>query len=101
MNAADAITEVGLSRSMCYGSCPVYSVTLHRSGEASFEGEHFVDLLGAHIARIDPVSFGALAEAAIKLNFQSFARHYAVGHTDAPTTTTWIVSGGTRREVED
>ena len=99
--AADAVTEIGLSRSMCYGSCPVYSVSLRRSGEARFEGEHFVDLLGTHIAQIEPGDFEVLALAVAHLGFDALAPDYTVAITCQPTTTTWLVRGDVRQEVSD
>jgi hypothetical protein len=99
--AADAVTEIGLSRSMCYGSCPVYNVSLRRSGEARFEGEHFVDLLGTHIARIEPGDFEVLALAVAHLGFDALAPDYTVAITCQPTATTWLVRGDVRRQVGD
>lgn len=99
--ASLAITEIGLRRGMCYGPCPVYFVTLRRSGDASYEGEYFVDLMGKHRARIGDAAFTDLALAAAYLSLESLASNYAVGHTNAATSTTWIVSNGKRQAVED
>jgi hypothetical protein len=99
--SADEIAEIGLKRDMCYGPCPVYSVTLSRTGDARFVGEHFVDLIGEHQAHIDASAFAELASAVVQLGFDSFARNYAIPVTDNATTTTWIVRNGQRLEVED
>lgn len=98
---ADGITAIGLRRGMCYGPCPVYTVTLRRSGDARFEGEHFVDLMGKHRARIDRAAFADLARAIAYVGFESLDPKYAVEWTGAATTTTWIVRNGERHEVED
>lgn len=86
---------------MCYAPCPVYEVTLNRSGEARFVGEYFVDMLGEYEAQISTAAFDDLAAAALNIGFATMARHYAVDYTDASTTTTWIVRNGRRRTVED
>lgn len=99
--AATEITEIGLSRGMCYGTCPVYSVRLFSDGRAEFTGEHFVDLLGDHRAHIDVADFELVALAIAHLRFGNLRRTYAVDYTDAETTTTWIVQRGRRRTVED
>lgn len=99
--AATEITEIGLSRGMCYGPCPVYSVRFFSDGRAEFTGEHFVDLLGEHRAHIDHADFKLLALAVAHLRFGNLRRNYAVDHTDADTMTTWIVRRGRRRTVED
>lgn len=99
--AAAKLTEIGLARSMCYGPCPVYSVTLRRGSRATFVGEHFVDLMGEHAASFDADGFETLALAVAHLRFGNLRRHYEVDYTDAPTTTTWVIRSGRRRTVED
>jgi hypothetical protein len=101
IGAAAAITEVGLARDMCYGPCPVYSVSLHRDGRAVFMGEHFVDMLGEYRARVEPAAFETLALAVAHLRFGNLRRQYAVDYTDAQTTTTWVVRSGRRKTVQD
>lgn len=56
--AAHEITEIGLARDMCYGPSPVYLLRLRRSGDARFEGDHFVDLMGKHRARVSRDALG-------------------------------------------
>ena len=86
---------------MCYGSCPVYSVTLQRAGDAIYEGENFVDLVGPFASRIDQAAFADLALAFAFLEFAALNSTYAVDHTDAATTSIWTVSEGVRKQVDD
>ena len=62
ITTAGEISEIGLARSMCYGMCPVYDLTLTRSGDARFDGQYFVSLMGLHTAsrspRSSPTSLG-------------------------------------------
>lgn len=92
ITAALAIMEIGLSRGMCYGPCPVYVVRLYRSGRAGFLGEHFVDLMGPHEAEIAPEDMDTLALAVTSLGFDHLEPNYATGWTDASTTRTWIAT---------
>jgi hypothetical protein len=101
MRAALAITEIGLARDMCYGPCPVYSVSLHRDGRAVYVGERFVDLVGDHQASVERTDFDTLALAVAHLRFGNLRRQYAVDFTDAQTTTTWAVRSGRRKTVQD
>jgi hypothetical protein len=98
---AATVTEIALHRGMCYGPCPAYTLYVRRSGEAHFEGEHFVDLIGRYVAKIEPADVETLALAVVHLGFDALASHYAVGYTDAQTTTTWLVRGRRRLQVED
>ena len=99
--AATQITEIGLSRGMCYGPCPVYAVRFFSDGRAEFTGEHFVNLLGEHRAHVDVADFELLTLALAHLRFGNLRRNYAVDHTDADTSTVWIVRRGRRRTVDD
>lgn len=99
--AATSIDEIGLRRGMCYGPCPVYTLSLHRSGHAHLEGEHFVDLMGEHNGRIGGSAFSDLAHALAYLKVDDLERRYAVDYTDAQTTWTRIRRGRAVVEVED
>ena len=99
--AAEEITEIGLARGMCYGMCPVYTVTLDRSGAARFEGEYFVALMGLHDAAVDHDAFADLARAIAFLGFQSLDHGYAARVTCQATASTWVVRGGVRQGVSN
>ena len=101
VKGAEAITEIGLSRGMCYGMCPVYSVRLHRRGRARFDGEYFVALIGGHEAAIDPDVVTDLAHALVYLRYEALAPSYSSPVTDNATVMTWLVRGGVRHEVSD
>lgn len=98
---AEQVTEIGMSRGLCYGPCPVYAVTLRPTGEALFEGKHFVNMMGSYVARIEPSTFATLALAAVRVRFPSLKRRYDAQVTCVPITTTWAVYGGVRHTVED
>jgi hypothetical protein len=101
LTRAAEVIEIGLSRSMCYGMCPVYELVLERSGEARFEGKYFVAIMGMHTASLVGNDFDDLARAAIYLGFLTFEPRYDYPVTDIPTTTTWIRTGAERIEVSN
>lgn len=43
-----------LAREACFGSCPVYTVTIYTDGTVEFNGERFVDVEGEQTTTIDP-----------------------------------------------
>ena len=99
--AADAITEIGLSRGMCYGTCPVYTVTLRRDGTARYMGEMFVSLPGAQEAPLDPGAFADLALAVTYLDYGSLDDGYTELVTCQPTSDSWVVRGGETKGVSN
>lgn len=98
---ASAISEIGLSRGMCYGPCPVNTVTLSRTGSARFVGEHFVELMGSHEAVLEVAGFELLALALAHLGYPRLAGRYEVPVTDMATTSTWIILNDEKIEAED
>ena len=90
ITTAGEISEIGLARSMCYGMCPVYDLTLTRSGDARFDGQYFVSLMGLHTASLKSEEFADLARAIVFLEFLSFEPRYEFPITDVPTFTMWI-----------
>jgi hypothetical protein len=102
MAAADAVTEIGLSRGMCRGPCPAYTVTLRRNGSAEFVGEHFVDRLGQHVSDLEPESFDTLARAVMFLCLTSANRvdeSFMQSVLDVSRTSVWILRAGERVEA--
>lgn len=46
-----------LNMGECYGSCPVYQVTLYPNGKAVFHGEKYTKVIGDKVFAIDPVLY--------------------------------------------
>jgi hypothetical protein len=90
--AATPATVVALERGPCFGTCPVYRVTLSADGLVEFVGTRFVSRVGADSARIAPEAVDGLVRALEAGGFFALADAYvpdapACGryHTDAPT----------------
>jgi len=45
--------RIRMTRTMCYGPCPVYEVTISGKGEVSYNGTYFVKVTGSQHATID------------------------------------------------
>jgi hypothetical protein len=99
--AGKAITSIRLARGPCYGTCPVYSVTLRRDGSAQYVGEEFVDRLGTHRGEVYEGTFEYLAAAIEELGFFDLADSYAEPVTDQATATTTVVRSRRRTRVSN
>ncbi len=55
-------SSIRLSRSACFGKCPVYSVTVHADGRVEYNGERWVVVKGKQQGRADPPGLAALDE---------------------------------------
>jgi hypothetical protein len=79
------ITKITLERTPCYGSCPVYKVTVSAAGVVEYFGEAHVRKAGTHRWRISRRRLQRLAEALERANYLHLEGDYTRGGKgDAP-----------------
>jgi hypothetical protein len=61
-----------LKRSACFGTCPVYSVTIFGDGKVVYEGVHFVPTVGRIEKQIPEDQLKQITRALEKANFYAF-----------------------------
>ena len=61
LKQAARVTAISLERTPCFGSCPAYTVTLHRDGRATYTGKAHARRHGLYVARLQPWAFEQLA----------------------------------------
>jgi len=99
-------TKVSLERGPCFGTCPVYRVTLSGDGLIEFVGTRFVSRVGTDTARVAPEVVDSLLRSLEAGGFFSLADAYlpdapACGryHTDAPTVSLAVQATGRAKTV--
>ena len=104
--AATPATVVALERGPCFGTCPVYRVTLSGDGLVEFVGTRFVSRVGADSARVAPETVEGLVRSLEEGGFFALADAYlpdapACGryHTDAPTVSISVQAPGRAKTV--
>ncbi len=93
------VTEVGLERTVCYGECPVYSVTLKPDGSVRYVGTEHVTRRGTHVGEINPEDFHQLAEYLVESGYDSLETEYPLPVSDLPSTYTTAVINGKRKVI--
>ena len=73
--------RIELQRTGCFGTCPIFTVTLFRNGNARYHGEGFVSNIGGFSGSIDPFSFGRLCYLLERLDFTGLDRVYSAPWT--------------------
>lgn len=96
----DSKIDITLSRSMCYGRCPVYEVSVSTRGIV-FDGKAFVAAKGRHTDTVDPSAVRELAKKFVAADFYSMRDEYRAGVTDNPTYTLSIAIDGHKKQVVD
>lgn len=104
---AQADGRITLERRPCFGACPVYTVTLERTGEVAFEGRRFVADSGAHTGSIPPARADSLFREVEAAGWFAFADRYAMGEpaceryaTDLPSVITEVRMNGRTKRIE-
>ena len=83
--------SIRLERTMCYGTCPVYSVQVDKYGNVNYYGEAFVYKAGEHQWRISKKKLEQLNNLIVDFEFKSF--EYEPGKeviTDQPSCITTV-----------
>jgi hypothetical protein len=104
---AQADGRITLERRPCFGACPVYTVTLERTGGVAYEGRRFVADSGAHTGSIPPARADSLFREVEAAGWFTFADRYAMGEptceryaTDLPSVITEVRMNGRTKRIE-
>jgi Domain of unknown function (DUF6438)/Ankyrin repeats (3 copies) len=96
-----SVVSVTLRRTACYGTCPVYAVTIHGSGLVEYLGKIHVDIPGAQTGRIPPEKLIDLLRDFECIHFFDLQDKYSESCTDQPTTIISILVDGKTKEVSN
>ncbi len=102
VDAARDITRVKLRRGMCYGTCPVFDLTLRADGTAIWNGQAWVEPLGEHRGRISAAAFDRVTRKVIENGFDDWPPvliDETQRITDVPDYELTVARGGVRKHV--
>lgn len=103
---SSATPVVTLERTPCFGTCPVYAVSISGSGTVRFLGRNHVTKEGEATAQIPPATVDSLLRELEAGGYFDFADAYvmdspACGHyaTDSPTVITSAAASGRSKTI--
>jgi hypothetical protein len=100
VNRSPDSIAVFLERGACFGRCPVYSLTVYRSGYAIYHGKQNVKHNGTFEKKFDPVMLNEVFELAGQLGYFEMDNEYRNPHlTDFPTIRSAINDGSRSNKV--
>ncbi|MDB6147540.1 MAG: hypothetical protein JWO45_1204 [Spartobacteria bacterium] len=108
--ASAEISEITLERTACYGTCPVYKVTLQSDGTVTYDGKEFVKEVGKRSGKISKEQFQQLVAQIQKTDFFNLEDEYrtrknadgsVTAVTDLPTCITTVKSGARSKIVKN
>lgn len=97
----DTNTSVTLERGICFGTCPVYTLTIFANGSVVYEGKDFVKELGVRNGSVN----ASIAEELFRMidtsGFIDLADSYsAYDITDMPSATITLITKTKVKRVE-
>jgi hypothetical protein len=95
------ISSIRLERTACFGTCPVYSVTIFRDGRVRYEGREFVKAEGVRTRVVPTGEFKRIAAKVDEIGFSKLKSAYRASITDLPTTIVTVTRGSKSKRVED
>ena len=99
---AEAQTDkIGLERTPCFGTCPVYKLTVYSDGKVEYEGKDHVKEKGARSSKIDEKFFVRLMKKADEIGFFKLKDRYDGLVTDLPTRITTVTKGDVSKAVRN
>ena len=92
---------ITIERTACFGTCPVYSLTIQGDGTVMYEGKDFVEVKGEAETTISQDQIDALISEFEKANYFSLNDRYTERTvTDLPTVITSISMEGETKKIE-
>ena len=86
--------QITLELSPCFGTCPVYVLSVSADGSVEYKGDSFVLAEGRQTAAVSAEEVAALYSAVRSADFFALEEGYAIEATDLPTATTTVTADG-------
>jgi len=98
--------RITLSRTVCFGNCPAYTISVTGTGKISYGGQRFVEHEGVHTATLDAAGVKRLEAALATADVDAMRDSYATADdgcenlaTDHPSEDFVIVRGGREKRI--
>ncbi|MDX2002746.1 MAG: DUF6438 domain-containing protein [Chitinophagales bacterium] len=92
-------TLMTMSKTPCYGKCPVYTISIAGSGRVVFEGKRFTDKQGVYEKYIDWKKVANLASKFENAGIFDMANEYPPAAVDLPRTNVSYYYGGREKKI--
>lgn len=90
---------ISLERTTCFGTCPVYSVTIFEDGTVIYEGKQFVQNIGTYQYNIPSDNVERLIDKFHQINYFALDDSYYRNVSDLPTAITTFQTDSYKKTV--
>lgn len=99
--ASEGPVVITLQRTVCFGFCPAYTVSIASDGAVTYAGERFVNVQGEQHAQIPAADVARLIARFDAIGFDTLRDEYRAHVTDLPTYTVTLTRNGRTKRVVD
>ena len=100
-NIEESEVMITLERTVCFGTCPIYRVTIYGDGRVEYEGTDYVEVKGTQSSNIGADGVSQLVEAFVEAGYFEWNDAYNNRNvTDMPTVITSITLEGQTKRIE-
>jgi hypothetical protein len=92
-------SSINMTKTGCFGTCPVYTFTISGNGEASYSGRQFVELEGQFNRLFPADTTNFIFDTFIKADLWQYENEYTDDVTDLPTTFLMFKHGGKTKQI--
>jgi len=91
---------ITVERTMCYGFCPAYRLSIYGNGKVVYEGRYYVQVEGTRTANIPKSKIRELVAEFERIGFYEFDDHYIIGGSDLPSVLVSIDLEGRSKVID-
>jgi hypothetical protein len=91
---------ITLERTMCFGFCPVYRLSIYGNGKVVYEGRYYVRVEGARTTYIPKRKVRELVAEFERIGFYDFDDQYTIPATDFPSVLVSIDLEGRSKTID-
>lgn len=93
--------RIEMSKAPCFGSCPVFTLSIYNNGIATYKGERFTDKQGLFAKKLDANTFQNLLKAFNNANLFQYPSIFRSEIPDMPSVTIfWTDDEGNEKEIK-
>ena len=91
---------ITLERTACFGSCPIYTISILENGDVIYNGEKFVDVTGEQKSQLEPETVAAMVKAFEEAGYFDWKEAYdTMTVTDMPYIITSVTRNGETHRI--
>ena len=77
---------ISINRGACFGTCPIYSISIFSDMNVVYHGKKFVDKIGTIEFKLSEEEINSILQKANEINYCKMESEYTEMITDLPTT---------------